>query len=69
MLFLLLLAAQDLTDDSFIEWRDFIVPAAEEMAWADVPWRATFWEAVREGARDERPILLWAMNGHPLGLT
>lgn len=46
-----------------------ILPGAEELAWKRLDWRASLWEGVIEAQRRERPILLWAMNGHPLGCT
>jgi hypothetical protein len=45
------------------------VPPATERAWCDVGWRPTLWEAVVEANGSDRPILLWAMNGHPLACT
>lgn len=64
-----LLAAQDLTEDSLEKWRAYLTPPPEELAWRKIPWRATFWEAVVEAQEKEMPILLWAMNGHPLACT
>jgi hypothetical protein len=58
-----------LDDASFARWRDTIRPTAEELRWQEIPWRATFWEAVLEGQKKEQPILVWAMNGHPLACT
>jgi hypothetical protein len=46
-----------------------VVPAAEELRWLEIPWRATLWDAVVDAHRLRRPILLWAMNGHPLACT
>jgi len=61
--------AQELTAGSLERWRDYVLPAEDELAWLDVPWRTTLWAAVEEGHALEKPILLWAMNGHPLGCT
>lgn len=63
------LGAQSLDDGSFARWRDFVLPDEGELAWLEIPWRDSFWEAVREAREAERPVLLWAMNGHPLGCT
>ncbi len=51
------------------KWRAAIVPAEPERAWRRVGWRATLWSAVVEAHAQEKPILLWAMNGHPLACT
>lgn len=55
--------------DSFEELRKQILPAADELAWMAVPWRTRLWEAVVEAQERQRPLLLWVMNGHPLGCT
>lgn len=54
---------------SFEELRALVLPSAEELAWQEIPWRASLWEGVIEAQGLEKPILLWAMNGHPLGCT
>ena len=61
--------AQELTDDTYEKCRDHILPSKEEMKWRSISWRPTFWEAVVEAQKKEMPILLWAMNGHPLACT
>ena len=58
-----------LTEDRYAAVRDRILPTAEEVAWRQIPWRESFWEGVIEAQETRRPILLWAMNGHPLGCT
>jgi len=54
---------------SFAALRSCILPRPEELRWQEVPWRTTLWEAVEEAQAADKPILLWAMNGHPLGCT
>jgi hypothetical protein len=63
------LSVPDLTDETYAEWRDHILPSPEDLAWQDTPWRTSFWAAVAEGQRVEKPLLLYAMNGHPLACT
>lgn len=46
-----------------------ILPSAAELEFKALGWRTVFWDAVKEAQRTDRPILLWAMNGHPLGCT
>jgi len=38
-------------------------------AWQQVGWRTDLDFARREAARLQRPLYVWAMNGHPLGCT
>ena len=53
----------------FEELRDHILPKTEELTGTQIPWRATFWETGVEAQGKDRPILLWAMNGHPFAQT
>jgi hypothetical protein len=46
-----------------------VKPAAGEDRWARIPWRTSLWQARQEAARAGKPILLWEMDGHPLGCT
>jgi hypothetical protein len=59
----------ELNDQTYARWRDHIRPRPEELNWQTVPWRSTFWDAVVEAQQKDRPILVWAMNGHPLACT
>ena len=60
----------DLNDATFAGLREYIRPSADDLRWqSDVPWRTTFWDAVMEAQATDRPILAWAMNGHPLACT
>lgn len=61
--------AQDPGVDAFARQLAAIVPTAEELAWRAVPWRAEFRSALLEANRLDKPVVLWAMNGHPLGQT
>lgn len=56
-----------LDDATFSQWRQYIAPTEPEMCWRTIPWRETFQQAVRDSQIEGKPILLWAMNGHPLG--
>ena len=58
-----------LTDKTYESVRDHVVPTEEELAFRSAGWLPSFWEAVVRGHEEEKPILLWAMNGHPLGCT
>jgi hypothetical protein len=58
-----------LDDKNLRTWVDFIIPSADENRWEKLGWRPELWTAVQEARTLQRPILLWAMNGHPCGLT
>lgn len=53
--------------EHYAEVRDHVLPTVEEERWTEIPWRQTFWEGVQDARERDRPVLLWAMNGHPLG--
>ena len=44
-----------------------IRPAKGEDAWASIPWMTDLWQARKLAAKQGKPILLWEMDGHPLG--
>jgi len=55
--------------ENYRTWLKFIQPDAKEQAYKEIDWRNKFWPAVQEAKQLGRPILLWTMNGHPLGCT
>ena len=59
----------ELNDQTFAQWRDRIRPKSEELCFATVDWLPTFWDGVIAAQKQDKPILLWAMNGHPLACT
>jgi hypothetical protein len=59
----------ELTDRTFAEWRDRIRPKTDDVCYKTVSWLPTFWDGVMTAQKADRPILLWAMNGHPLACT
>ena len=50
-------------------WLTVIRPGDEDHAWRRIPWRTAFGSAVAEAWNEKKPLLVWAMNGHPLGCT
>jgi hypothetical protein len=66
MITLLLLLAQELSPESYDKIRDTVIPSKAELKWLDIGWRPSVWDALVEGQKEEKPLLIWAMNGHPL---
>jgi hypothetical protein len=62
-------AAEPIKEAEFARLHALIKPAAGEDRWAGVPWRTDLWAARTEAAARGKPILLWEMDGHPLGCT
>lgn len=59
----------DLTPETFARIVEYVVPGEDELKWRSIPWRPTLLDGLRDGAKEQKPVLLWAMNGHPLGTT
>ena len=61
--------AEPLTDKSYDRIKKHIQPSEDEEAWRKAEWRTTFWEGVIDAQKADKPIMLFAMNGHPFGCT
>ena len=59
----------DLVAEDLEEWRERLLPRVDELAFTEIPWLTSFGAGLREAERQRRPLLLWVMNGHPLGCT
>jgi hypothetical protein len=62
-------AAEPITAEAFATLCALARPAASEQQWREIRWGTNLWEARERAAREGRPILLWEMDGHPLGCT
>ncbi len=58
-----------LDDATFATWRDRIRIRDSELAWERLPWYVTYQEGLEQAGAEGKPLLLWVMNGHPLGCT
>lgn len=54
---------------AFDKLHSLIKPKAADAKWEQIPWLSSLWEARKRAAADGKPILLWEMDGHPLGCT
>jgi hypothetical protein len=62
-------ARVELNDRNYAEWRKHILPDTGELAWQQIPWATTFKDGIVAADAAGKPLLLWTMNGHPLGCT
>jgi hypothetical protein len=62
-------SAEPIAADQVGPLRALIKPSAGEDKWAEIPWGTDLWQARKQGAKEGKPILLWEMDGHPLGCT
>ena len=51
------------------DWQRHIWPSPDEVRWMEIPWHPTFGGGLAAAGRAGKPLLFWAMNGHPLGCT
>ncbi len=66
---LLVLCLAALAQGGEPKWLDYLVAPQRERDWEEIGWRPTLAQAMSDAHEAKRPILLWAMNGHPLGCT
>ncbi len=62
-------AAKPIAVEQFDKLRTVIKPANNEDKWAAIPWQTSLWEARKLAAEKGKPLLLWEMDGNPLGCT
>ena len=60
--------AAELTDARFKELLAELQPSEDEL-WRTVPWNTDLLDAQRTAVQEDKPIFIWAMDGHPLGCT
>ncbi|MFK8112554.1 MAG: hypothetical protein AB8B91_10140 [Rubripirellula sp.] len=63
-----LCGADELTDKKFTDLMQALKPDASE-AWRTIPWGIGLLDAQEQAAQQQKPIFIWAMDGHPLGCT
>ncbi len=61
--------AATLSPKTFAKLQKLIKPGPDEDPWEQIPWLASLWQARQRAAAEGKPILLWEMDGHPLGCT
>ncbi len=64
-----LLAGDAISPDEFDKLHALIKPKPAEEKWTEIPWMTGLWQARQRAAAEGKPILLWEMDGHPLGCT
>lgn len=62
-------AIEPISDQQFAKLHALIKPVANEEKWNQIPWMSSLWEARKRAAAEGKPILLWEMDGNPLGCT
>lgn len=56
-------------EQNLAAWRTHIRPDQQDLTWEIIPWLTTLADGIRAADKEQKPLLLWVMNGHPLGCT
>ena len=59
----------ELNKHTYAKIRQAILLNPSEAKWEQIPWQPDLGEAILEARKQDKPILLWMMNGHPCGMT
>jgi hypothetical protein len=53
------------------DWRETVVATCQQpdAAWRTIPWQTDLLAGQRLALQQEKPLFIWAMDGHPLGCT
>ena len=62
------LTAGELSEADFQRLHKSLQPAANT-PWRTIPWKISLLDAQHTAAKENKPIFIWAMDGHPLGCT
>lgn len=62
------LLAGDLTDQRCKELISQMQPG-KDAVWRTIPWKLSVLQARAAALQQDKPIFIWAMDGHPLGCT
>jgi len=61
------LAVKTLDAETFRKLHAEMAPRGER--WMEIPWETDLQAARQRAARERKPLLMWVMDGHPLGCT
>ena len=59
--------APPLTPEQVTKLQAVLIPRPASEKWMEIPWLTDLWQARQKAAAEGKPILLWEMDGHPLG--
>jgi hypothetical protein len=60
--------AGDLSEKEFRRLHAELQPTKDAL-WRTVPWKTSVLDAQQMAAAEQKPLFIWAMDGHPLGCT
>ncbi len=54
-------------DADYATLKSLVPPKPEEELFTTLPWETSLWAGRTKAAASGKPILIWSMDGHPLG--
>ena len=58
-----------LTLSSLDRYQQAVEPTPDEVAFLEIDWQSTLGKAVAIAHEADKPLMIYVMNGHPLGCT
>jgi hypothetical protein len=49
--------------------RDLVLPNPSEASYRKIAWRTSVMQGIVEAQKNDKPVMIYLMNGHPLGCT
>jgi hypothetical protein len=62
-------ATRSMAPEQFRTLHAAVAPRGESERWMEIPWQSDLLAARQQAAREGKPLLMWVMDGHPLGCT
>jgi hypothetical protein len=62
-------ATTSISEERFRALHAAVAPRGASERWAEIPWQTDLLAAREKAARERKPLLMWVMDGHPLGCT
>jgi hypothetical protein len=53
----------------YAKWRGLILPNPSEQSYRKIAWRRSVLHGIVDAQKNDRPVMIVLMNGHPLGCT
>jgi hypothetical protein len=63
------LVTRSLGAEQFRALHAAVAPRGAAERWTEIPWEVDLTAARQRAAREKKPLVLWFMDGHPLGCT
>ena len=53
----------------YAKCRELVLPNPSEQSYRKIPWRASVLHGIVDAQKNDKPLMIVLMNGHPLGCT